>query len=301
MNPLLLAGGLGTRISYDSYYTAKYQAFKVFYNFTRELKSNTRETVIVYQMGKVGSTTVFKSLRTLKNVDVYHVHTLTRDGIEKVENMYKNNSHRTRNIYEHLLESQYLRNQLDKGLEGKNKWKVVTLVRDPIAKNISSFFHHLETRLGYEYKTKKEVMKIEDIIEELTKRFLRRLNGHENSLTWFERELKPVFGIDVYSRAFPKSKGYEIYESEYADVLVLRLENLNECGCDAFKNFLDLNEFNLVPRNVGNNKSYRDIYQGFLDSIVLPDSYIEKMYTSKYVRHFYSEEETEAFKAKWRS
>lgn len=289
------------RLLYESYYDAKYQAYKFLYNLKRELKSKNKEPVIVYQMGKVGSTTVCNSLqKALKNVEVYQVHTLTRDGIKRAENMYKNNSHRNRNIYEHLLESQYLRKQLDKGLERKNKWKVVTLVRDPIAKIISSFFQALESRLGYDYKTKSEILKVEDIVEELIERFFKKINGYEKILTWFDRELEPVFGIDVYSREFPKSKGYKIYETEYVDLLVVRLENFNECLRDAFKEFLDLNEFNLVAENVGSKKSYRDIYQAFLDSIVLPENYIDKMYNSKYVHHFYNQEEIEVFKTKWR-
>jgi hypothetical protein len=55
----------------------------------------------------------------------------------------------------------------------------------------------------------------------------------------------------------------------------------------------------LVNSNIAINKSYSDIYRQFLDSIVLPDFYINKMYTSKYMRHFYSEEEIEVLKAKW--
>jgi hypothetical protein len=250
-------------------------------------------------MGKLGSTTVFKSLQVLKNLNVYHVHTLTKNGIETVERMYKKSFCRTHNIYEHLLESQYLKRQLDKGLEGRNKWKVITLVRDPIAKNISSFFQNLESRLGYEYNKKLAYMKIENIIDELIVLFLERLNGHEKSLTWFERELNPVFGIDIFSREFPKLKGYEIYEAEHADVLIIRLENLNECASNAFKRFLGINEFSLLASNVGSNKTYNNLYKNFLKRIVLPEDYVNKMYTAKYVRHLYSEEEIEALKIKW--
>lgn len=283
----------------EKHYIVKYCANKIYYNLSHNVESKHKEKVIVYQMGKVGSTTILKSLQTLNNLDVYHVHTLTKDGIKNVEEMYKRRFYRTHNIYEHLLESQYLRKQLDKGLEGKNKWKVVTLVRDPIAKNISSFFQHLESRLGYKYKNKLDSMKMEDIVKELMELFLNRINGYKKSLTWFERELKPVFGIDIYSKDFPKSKGYGIYESESASVLLIRLENLNECANDAFKTFLNINSFTLLESNTGSNKGYSNIYRSFLEHIVLPEKYINEIYTSNYVKHFYSEEEIEAFKKKW--
>ena len=62
---------------------------------------------------------------------------------------------------------------------------------------------------------------------------------------------------------------------------------------------MNIDEFTLVKSNIGDDKAYHGLYRGFLEFIVLPDSYIDKMYTSKYVRHFYSEEEIEAFKARW--
>lgn len=290
------------QLLYDNYYAVKKadRIAKLYYsNFIHSLNSRERETVIVYQMGKVGSTTIYDSLRNLKNMDVYHVHTLTKNGIEKGDTMYKNDFYRTRSIPSNQLESQYLREQLDKGLEGKKKWKVVALVRDPIARNISSFFQKLDFFVGYDYKVKSNSMKMEDIMEDLTQLFLEKFNRHEKPLRWFDGELKRVFDIDVFSSNFPTVKGYKTYEARYADLLVLRLENLNECACGALENFLDINEFTLTKSNVGSNKRYGNIYQKFIDSIVLPESYINQMYTSKYVRHFYNEEETEAFKAKW--
>jgi hypothetical protein len=226
------------RLLYANYYALKaYRMAKLYCsNFLRYFKSRDRETVIVYQMGKVGSTTIYNSLQPLKNLDVYHIHSLTKTRIEIVEENYKNSFRYNHTIPAHILESQYLRKKLDKGLEGKKKWKVVTLVRDPIARNISSFFQILEEYVGHNYQTKIKSMKVEDIIEELMELFLYNYKG-EKPLIWFDIELKSAFGIDIYSREFSKSNGYEIYEAESADVLLIKLENLNECAGDAFKHF----------------------------------------------------------------
>lgn len=299
MNKNILANTLKRLVYRNSSFQAYYLANLHYYNFIQGLNSRNRKTVIVYQMGKVGSTTVWDSLRALENVDVYHVHALTRHGVKSVENYYKNNFSRTQMIPTHLLESQYLRKQLNKGLQGKNKWKVVTLLRDPIAKNISSFFQKLESFFGYKYKDKIKNVKPEIINKDLIKLFTENFDRHEKPLNWFDSELKLVFDIDVFLSEFPKEQGYKIYETDLADLLIIKLEKLNECACVAFKNLLGINEFAILESNVGGSKSYGDIYQRFLDSIVLPDSYIEQMYTSKYVRHFYSEEEIEAFKTKW--
>jgi len=288
------------RLLYANYHALKaYRMAKLYYaNFLQYLNSRNRETVIVYQMGKVGSTTIYDSLQPLKNLDVYHIHSLTKERIEVVEKNYKSSFRYKHSIPAHILESQYLRKKLEKGLKGKKKWKVVTRVRDPIARNISSFFQILEEYVGHNYQAKIESMKVEDIIEELMELFLYKYKG-EKPLNWFDIELKAVFDIDIYSREFSKSKGYEIYEAEFADALLIKLENLNECAGDAFKNFLGVSNFALINSNISSSKSYSDIYRQFLNSILLPESYINKMYTSKYMRHFYSQEEIEALKAKW--
>ncbi|MFH1932395.1 MAG: putative capsular polysaccharide synthesis family protein [Pseudomonadota bacterium] len=240
---------------------------------------------------------------------IYHVHFLTHDRIAETE--AKRRKYFRTERYSYLKRPwlyQYLRKQIDRGLNGK-KWKIVTLTREPIGRNISTFFENLEINLlspGDQYEIKSDyydidhtVVKLDDM-QELTSLFFDRLN-HDVPLVFFDRELKGVFGIDVFASDFPKSEGYKIYEGKQADVLLIRLENLNECACDALKKFLNINGFTLTNTNIGRKKDYALIYQKFKDSIALPDAYINKMYGSKYMRHFYSEEEIQRFEAKWRS
>ncbi|MCI0558844.1 MAG: putative capsular polysaccharide synthesis family protein, partial [Nitrososphaera sp.] len=129
--------------------------------------------------------------------------------------------------------------------------------------------------------------------------FLQMYEFHEVPLTWFDTELKTVFGIDVFSSDFPKSTGYKIYEGLQADILLLRLESLKSCSGDAFKDFLNIDDFTLRPTNISEGKDYYPTYREFLDSVVLPPAYIDKMYESKYTKHFYTEDEIDIFKARW--
>lgn len=282
-------------------FKSNYYAFKYYSHLQLHLKHlQSKEILLVYQMGRVGSTTVTSSLETLKlNMPIYHVHSLIKDSIDKTEKLYKDNFSHLGSIHSHLLQSQYLRGQLDRGLESK-KWKVITLVRDPIAKNISSFFlSGLELVLNYRLEDKIKYMNTDDIVKELVNLFSEKYH-HEVPLTWFDRELKSIFGIDVYSSGFPKEKGYKIYQSKDVNVLLLKLENLNEVAREAFKEFMGIEDFNLVTANGADEKPYYEIYKKFLNTVNLPDSYINKMYESKYAQHFYTGAEIEYFKAKWR-
>lgn len=259
----------------------------------------SKEEIIVYQMGKVGSRTIVWSLASLNlDLSIYHVHALSYEGIKKVEEVYKRNFARTRIIHNHFLQSLYLRQRLDKN-QVRKRYKVITLVREPISRNISKFFQCLNFQMNYDLHKKIDTMKIDDIVEELKQLFNEESQFHYDFMNWFDRELKSVFEIDVFSESFSSSEGYKIYETQQIQLLLLRVEDLNNCAKQAFKEFLDLDNFNLKTANTANNREYKNIYQEFFNSVKLPSSYVEKIYNSRYAKHFYSEEEIKKFKKKW--
>lgn len=286
-----------------------YDSAKAYYHFYLYLSNiGKKDPLLVYQMGKVGSTTILRSLRALRlDMPIYHIHFLGQDYIDRNDKDERRN-YSPENVGRctHLWRSQYLRKQINKSLK-KKKWKIVTLTRDPLARNISAFFedadykversdsvHQYKIKSGYGFEKTINIEDIEDLIELYFEKF-----EHDAPLTFFNRELKGVFGVDVYSSEFPKSKGYKIYNEEHADVLLIKLEKLNECANEAFKEFLDIDEFNLIRANISTKKIYYPLYKRLLDSIVLPDTYFNQMYESKYARHFYSDREINEFKVKW--
>lgn len=289
------------QLAYKNNYFAK-----AYYTLYFNISSYNKEPLIVFSMGKVGSSTIKTSLKAAGlDMYIYHVHVLTQDAMEKVEKTYKQFFSKMQIYPHHLWESQWLRKKIVKGSQEDKKWKVVALVRDPVARNISAFFENLEVELldsDYRYKIKSTynfeiTLEIKDI-EKLVELFIEKFD-HDTPLIWFDSQLKPIFGIDVFSSGFPTSKGYKIYEGELADLLVLRLENLNECARDAFQEFLNIRGLTLIRANVASEKPYYPIYSKFLDSAILPESYLAKMYNSKYTQYFYNQEEVNTFRAKW--
>ena len=100
---------------------------------------------------------------------------------------------------------------------------------------------------------------------------------------------------------FPVDKGYKLYRDDHADLLLIRLEDLDRCAETAFKEFLDIDGFTLIRTNVASEKIYAPLYKEFKSRIRLSEDYINRMYDSKYARHFYSDEEIRGFCDKWRS
>jgi len=247
-----------------------------------------RPPILIYQMGKVGSRTIADSLKQRHlDMPVYHFHYLTNEAIEMLKQSRNN-----RVVW--LITR--LRRQIDNN-SAKNKYKLISLTRDPVARNMSSFFYNIH----YRFKDfSQRYMDGRITLDELEGMFINNYEyQHQLSLNWFETELKKVFGIDVYASAFPKEKGYKIYIGDTADLLVLKLEMLKSCATPALKEFLGLDNFTPATTNTSNTESYYKAYKDFMDKKKLPDTYIERMYSSKYARHFYTDAEIQSFIERW--
>jgi hypothetical protein len=256
----------------------------------QELKE--KDAILICQMGKVGSSTVADSLKALElNVPILHFHHLTYKTLELLE---KKRINAKRPVSKHLSISRAVLAAIEKGYDVK-KWKIISLTREPIARSISVFFHHINKRFpDFNVNLYSSSEKIEFLVTKFLKSSL-----HNLPLTWFDQNIKQAFNIDVFSDNFDKKIKYKIYKGNHPDLLVLRLENINECAEPAIKDFLGIDNFSIIKSNIGSEKKYSRIYQNFLDSVKLPESYIEKMYSSKYAKYFYSQEELEEFKTKW--
>ena len=97
-----------------------------------------KSAIVVYQMGKVGSTTVYYSLKKqLPLTPVFHVHCLSENTLKEQEKSYYKIGKTPRDV-KHLRQGKFLNEQLNKF--ANINWKIVTLVREPIIREISIFF-----------------------------------------------------------------------------------------------------------------------------------------------------------------
>jgi len=253
--------------------------------------------VIVYQMGKVGSITVARSLAYVMQDPVLHAHHLTEEWVRTIKEAIERRQ--CVSLYARkIAHTRYIQELVRLSPPPKKKWKIITLVRDPVARSISAFFHKLN-------RDEKSLMDLRDAtadekLHRLMALFRQKQDGfHQYLSTWFDAELNQVFGIDVFADDFPKEKGYHFYHGERADVLAMRLEDLSRCYAEAFRDFLGLQNVSLLSSNTADDKGYRDIYGLFEESFRFDPDFLERMYSLRYVRHFYCKEEIDKFLAKW--
>jgi hypothetical protein len=240
--------------------------------------------VIVYQMGKVGSSSITKSLR-LSGVRAFHVHRINPAMIKQVREEHLNigqNPPRERIgaiLYENVVKK-------------PRRAKFITLVREPISRNISAFFENFEHFAKVRFE--KSTFSICDLVNIFIAEY-----SHNVPLNWFDQEIKSTLGIDVYKYQFPRDKGYLLIREGYFELLILKCELADSIKERVISEFLNLSNFEVIRKNLAKDKIYAESYQEFLRAISLPESYVETMLNSKYTRHFYTDEEIEQSRSRW--
>ena len=207
--------------------------------------------ILIYQFGKVGSTTIYKSIKEV-GLNCFHVHSF-----------------------------KYLQNYIS----NLNRIKIITLVREPVGRNLSEVFQNLSPSRIHE-------MNLEQLISS-------QLFEGRRLFDWFDIELKEYIGIDIYAHPFDREKGYTIIKQGNVEVLAIKLEKLNTLG-NVIGEFIGAKQFKLKNANEGDVKSYKYLYNNVKDAIRIPRDIFDIYYNNNAkMDHFYTEAEKEEFLKKW--
>lgn len=228
--------------------------------------------ISVYQPGKVGSTTVYETLRA-ERIDAMHLHTLIpQTGVESLDEMLATLS----NTYK---------------VQGG---KIITLVREPIARALSRFM-----QLFFETFIVMEDVDNQDLAVCASNWMRENILDTNEEFMWFDRELKEVTGIDIFRYPFDKERGYAWIKEGNIEILVLKMEKLNE-NAAVIGEFVGKPDLELRNSNVGEGKHYNYIYKELKEKIRVSASLVDSQYKDNWrLDHFYSEEEKKRFREKW--
>lgn len=252
--------------------------------------------VLVFQMAKVGSQTVVRSIRASgPRQPVFHVHTLTDQGMAAMEGFYRWSRVPSLLWAGHLLVGRYLSRQIRRGVT-PGRWKIVTLVRDPVARNLSLLFQ-LGHRLLPDFEEQCDAGRLDPIT--VFERFEADFPGQVDCMRWFRDELYPVFGVDPFAEPFDREAGHHVYRGPFADVLLIRTEDLDRGGAAALRSFLGLEQLRWKRANIGGRKANGARYARLLDRLRLPAAFVDRYYDTPEVRHFYSPEELNLLRTRW--
>jgi len=237
------------------------------------------EPVIVYQMAKVGSSAVVDALARHR-LPVFHVHRMNPEHLIQLREERRRLGWEIGPIPPHDQLGMLLHRKV---IRRGRRARVVTIVREPIARNLSSYFEYLDAI--WHTRDAHQSIPVEELCRGFVERFI-----HTEPLTWFEDEMLPVLGIDVYERPFPEA-GHEVIRTERVDVLILKCESSDEVKSAALSRFLGIDGIVVRRSNETLSKTKGAAFQRFRQTIRLSHSYVDDMLSARYSRHFYSEAE----------
>ncbi len=260
-------------------------------------KGVNRNPIFVYQMGRVGSKSIQSSILTAYqalsvDIPIFHAHYM--NNYEVIEARARHDLPDPAPFIRDLQLAKEIRKTLVENPDAP-RLKIICLVRDIIARNVSTFFYALPEFIpDWEQRLNNHSLTVEYLHEV----FLSRNSFQITAVNWFDEQLKPVFDIDVYETPFPTESGYKSYSSPKADLLVMRLESLSKCVDRAIQEFLGLRNFKLLKVNTGDAGKTGELYRLF-KSRPLPLEYVKHMYRFNLSRHFYTDSELETFTRHW--
>ncbi|CCQ10307.1 Capsular polysaccharide synthesis enzyme CpsE [Pseudoalteromonas luteoviolacea B = ATCC 29581] len=244
---------------------------------------NAPEAVYIYQMGKVGSTSFEESLPCGIHVHTFfrenHTCAIRQEGLAGVGVRY----HLKRLLQElefYLMRRAFVR---------REQRKIITLVRKPFERNVSMFFHDLDSYLFAYYtgfgteNTRPCATRVQD--KTILQRAFYEVFPHQYPLNWFDDEFKRLTGIDIYQYPYDKSLGAQLVEVPGTSVLLLDIDKI-AANQPLIEQFLG-HEFSLSNANVGAKKWYAPLYSSFDTATPECNALRDTLQASKYYKHFY--------------
>lgn len=235
---------------------------------------------VVYTFGKVGSTAVAGAL-SRAGIQTHDIHSLDPAILKR---QARTALKRDDFPPHHVSLSMVLRDRLRR--RPPHLW-FISLVRDPVAVRISSFFENLPYRV--------DGLSVDSPTEALIEGFLAEVKL-DYQLHWFDREYRDQLGLDVAALPFDREARVSVYPDERLILMRADCPDATKSttlarvfGCDV----------TVARGNVGAQKPYAEAYARACEAIRFPGQTLDPVYGSAHVRQFWTEAEIRDMRAAW--
>lgn len=325
-----------------------------------------KRPILIYQMGKVGSTTICSALQdAYPDRTIMHIHCLDKEELDRYES-HLNKSGLLNKGHRHLLDESRKGIQL---VRSGKPYNVITLTRDHVARTISYFFENLGSILyqfnaaiplftfddqsvsqinkvlirNEKFEAHNEIVRLltskvsgkrfknynnldgflikqsgkpnfvekykrsfyrfgynQEILSYLLDAFYKSLESSLEVMRWYDTEFNINLGIDIFQFLFNPTDGFTHCKKDESNFIVMQSELDNEMKAKYLtEHFPKLNMDTNKSGNVSIHKHYSELYKAFKKEVVFEEEYLDKVYNSKYMRYFYTQDQLQAFRMKW--
>lgn len=191
----------------------------------------------------------------------------------------------------------------DKEIFGKKegKIKVITAVRDPLAKIFSQMFDEIKQLDQSYYLWACELTTMEEpfLKEGGDAQYLFDQQSRTNyfHMPLFFKRFADHF-LDLTAQPFDREKGYSVMEKGNIQVFVYQLEQLQHI-LPALSEFVGCPLKKLTKANEGMKQWSGEAYQRAMDQVKIDPVFYENLYDELWLEHFYTEVQILEFRNRW--
>lgn len=170
--------------------------------------------------------------------------------------------------------------------EGLN---IVTLVRDPVAQILSTFFRSAWYSKPHLFEAISTEAGLVEFCNYAQKLLLSYKDLYPN---WHRHDFEAVLGVNLLEQPFDNTCGYGVCQSGTLNILIMKMEHLESSYENAFADWMNIRGLQLVEsQNRGANQPYGDFYERFKKRFRISNEVADTLYRAPYVEHFYNEDE----------
>lgn len=242
--------------------------------------THIQKTPVLFTMGKVASSALTEAFRNA-GIASHHIHNLNP---ETLQNMGAPNAKSGHVPIKHISQSLSHRTEY---IAHPERFLFISLVRDPVARNISAFFQNL-------HLSEKETG-VESNIDVLFEHFLETY-PHRLPLRWFDHQFQEYLDIDIYKYSFNTAKKYCYLPKR--NTLLLRIDCPRADKEQLLTDIFDT-PISVPDVNVGEQKPYSERYRAFKNRARFEKPFLARIYNSPFCRHFWTNQERREMRSLW--
>ena len=280
-----------------------YQYFKNYYSYVNKNIIKQYQPLVVYLDKGADFVSVASPPKTGNNTMIRILHN---------KNILATDFHNGYDFLENSYESYWLK------LVKEGCKKYIIGIREPISQNISLMFNGIVNMFLFDTDLETNNLDAQFLFDRMIEPLAMGLSCGMNMLerqyeidhrsevrehfiqNFFYGSIKNVLGIDVFKIEFNKEKGYGVGVQNGKQVFIYQIEKLENLRVE-LEEFLQVNEIEIEKVNDGSKKYYAKQYQNFLGKFKMSKEYYHSCYESEYIKKFYSNEDINKFKEKWKN